>query len=79
MIAGWVYAILVASLPLSGVSGYSKTSICLPMENRNALDLAYLLTLLITNALAFLLISACYGKASIQYQEEEQLSFFSDI
>ncbi|XP_074600271.1 leucine-rich repeat-containing G protein-coupled receptor 1 isoform X2 [Brevipalpus obovatus] len=62
MVGGWIYASVIASLPLFGVSSYSKTSICLPMENRNAIDIAYLIVLLTTNALAFLLISACYGK-----------------
>ncbi|OQR78338.1 follicle-stimulating hormone receptor-like [Tropilaelaps mercedesae] len=34
MAVGWTYAAIVASLPLLGVSGYTKTSICIPMENR---------------------------------------------
>jgi len=46
MIGGWIYAIFMASLPLFGVSGYSKTSICLPMENRDVMDIAYLIVLL---------------------------------
>jgi len=64
MIGGWIYAIFMASLPLFGVSGYSKTSICLPMENRDVMDIAYLIVLLTINAAAFVLISACYGKVS---------------
>lgn len=62
MIGGWTYAVLMASLPLFGVSGYSKTSICLPMDMTETADVAYLITLLTVNALAFVLISACYGK-----------------
>lgn len=45
MIGGWAYAIFMASLPLFGVSGYSKTSICLPMENKEALDVSNLAAL----------------------------------
>ncbi|CAN7991259.1 unnamed protein product, partial [Ixodes hexagonus] len=62
MACGWLYAIVTAVLPLVGVSSYSKTSICLPMENRAIADQLYLLSLLSVNGLAFLLICACYAK-----------------
>ncbi|XP_049781497.1 lutropin-choriogonadotropic hormone receptor-like [Schistocerca cancellata] len=62
MAAGWLYAVSMAALPLLGVSGYSRTSICLPMENRDAGDTAYLATLLLVNALAFALVCACYAR-----------------
>ncbi|KAJ4437362.1 hypothetical protein ANN_17503 [Periplaneta americana] len=62
MAAGWLYSITMATLPLLGISGYSKTSICLPMENRDMGDLVYLVTLLLVNGLAFVLICACYGR-----------------
>jgi len=64
MLFGWLYAVLMASLPLFGVSSYSKTSICLPMEHRNLGDNMYLVSLLSINVLAFILITACYGKVS---------------
>ncbi|PSN36549.1 Follicle-stimulating hormone receptor [Blattella germanica] len=38
------------------------TCICLPMENRDLGDLLYLVTLLLVNGLAFILICACYGR-----------------
>ncbi|PSN49269.1 Follicle-stimulating hormone receptor [Blattella germanica] len=62
MAIGWVYAIAMAALPLVGVSGYSTTSICLPMENKDPGDLAYLVTLLSFNGLDFWVICACYGR-----------------
>ena len=62
MLAGWLYSILMASLPLNGVSSYSKTSICLPMETRNNYDKAYLIFILCFSAVDFVLICACYGK-----------------
>lgn len=62
MAAGWAAAGLAAALPLMGVSSYTKTSICLPMETRGARDVAYLAALLGSNGLAFLLICACYIK-----------------
>jgi len=37
-------------------------SICLPMENRDLGDLVYLVSLLLINGLAFVLICACYGR-----------------
>nr|XP_045604492.1 follicle-stimulating hormone receptor-like [Procambarus clarkii] len=62
MVLAWLYALTMATLPLLGVSGYSKTSICLPMEAMDGGDQAYLLILLITNGLAFILICVCYAK-----------------
>ena len=38
-----------------------KFSICLPLENRDVADTAYLLMLLVINALAFLCICLCYA------------------
>lgn len=61
MIAGWMCALFMASLPLLGISNYSKTSICLPLENKGKADAIYLSTLLAFNAFAFALICVCYG------------------
>ncbi|XP_044729178.1 lutropin-choriogonadotropic hormone receptor-like [Chrysoperla carnea] len=62
MAAGWAYSILMAALPLFGVSNYSSTSICLPMETEELTDTIYLLTLLITTGVAFLLVVICYAQ-----------------
>ncbi|XP_054259229.1 lutropin-choriogonadotropic hormone receptor-like [Macrosteles quadrilineatus] len=62
MAGGWLYSTVMAVLPLVGVSSYSKTSICLPLENLKALDLSYLIILLLFNGLAFAVICACYGR-----------------
>lgn len=61
MIAGWLCALIMACLPLLGVSSYSKTSICLPLENKGKTDAIYLSTLLAFNAIAFALICVGYG------------------
>lgn len=61
MVGGWICAVFMASLPLIGVSSYSKTSICLPLENKGKADAIYLSTLLAFNAFAFALICVCYG------------------
>ncbi|XP_035212697.1 lutropin-choriogonadotropic hormone receptor-like isoform X2 [Stegodyphus dumicola] len=62
MTLGWLYAIVMAALPIMGISGYTKTSICLPMENRNLTDLVYLICLLSVKGFAFFLICTCYAK-----------------
>lgn len=62
MIFGWIYSATMASLPLFGVSNYSSTSICLPMEARDSLDISYLITILGVNGLAFFIILICYAQ-----------------
>ncbi|KAG1661589.1 Lutropin-choriogonadotropic hormone receptor [Nymphon striatum] len=62
MLAGWMYALTMATLPVLGISGYARTSICLPMVNEDTADLVYLITLLSINGLAFILICGCYAK-----------------
>ncbi|KAJ8941738.1 hypothetical protein NQ318_023334, partial [Aromia moschata] len=60
LIGGWIYSMLVAALPVVGVSNYSSTSICLPMEANEPVDKAYLYAIIIMNGLAFALIVFCY-------------------
>uniref|UniRef100_A0A1B6FIP4 G-protein coupled receptors family 1 profile domain-containing protein n=1 Tax=Cuerna arida TaxID=1464854 RepID=A0A1B6FIP4_9HEMI len=60
MLVGWAYALLLAALPLFGVSSYSSTSICLPMDTHDTLSVAYILYLLAFTGVAFVLICCCY-------------------
>ncbi|ALC46684.1 Lgr1, partial [Drosophila busckii] len=60
MLAGWTYSIIMSSMPLFGISNYSSTSICLPMERRDVYDSLYLMLILGSNFLAFLIIAICY-------------------
>ncbi|XP_049873661.1 lutropin-choriogonadotropic hormone receptor-like isoform X2 [Pectinophora gossypiella] len=60
MVSGWLFAILLAGLPLVGVSDYSSTSICLPVESENVGDVVYQGSLFMTNAVAWVLIVVCY-------------------
>uniref|UniRef100_A0A6I8P0Q7 Lutropin-choriogonadotropic hormone receptor n=1 Tax=Ornithorhynchus anatinus TaxID=9258 RepID=A0A6I8P0Q7_ORNAN len=62
MAAGWLLAGAAAALPLLGVSGYTKVSICLPMDVASAPARAYVLVLLGLNVAAFVAVCACYGK-----------------
>ncbi|KAF5270798.1 hypothetical protein FQR65_LT05417 [Abscondita terminalis] len=62
MCLGWLYSLLIAALPLFGVSNYSSTSICLPMEINHMVDKAYLITIIVLNTIAFALIVICYAQ-----------------
>ncbi|XP_041978814.1 lutropin-choriogonadotropic hormone receptor-like [Aricia agestis] len=60
MIGGWLFSTLMAGLPLVGVSDYSSTSICLPVESENVGDAVYQGSLFMTNAVAWVTIVICY-------------------
>ncbi|XP_021073997.1 lutropin-choriogonadotropic hormone receptor isoform X1 [Mus pahari] len=60
MFGGWIFSTLMATLPLVGVSSYMKVSICLPMDVESTLSQVYILSILILNAAAFVVICACY-------------------
>lgn len=62
MLGGWVFCLLLALLPLVGVSSYQKVSICLPMDTQSTVAQVYILSVLVLNILAFLVICACYFK-----------------
>lgn len=58
--AGWGFSLLVALLPLVGVSSYSKVSICLPMDIDGLGSQLYVVAVLILNVVAFLVVCYCY-------------------
>ncbi|CAL8285250.1 unnamed protein product [Arctogadus glacialis] len=60
MAAGWGFSLLVALLPLVGVSSYSKVSICLPMDIETRGSQFYVMALLILKVVAFALVCLCY-------------------
>uniref|UniRef100_I3IXV7 Thyrotropin receptor n=1 Tax=Oreochromis niloticus TaxID=8128 RepID=I3IXV7_ORENI len=62
MLGGWVFCILLALLPLVGVSSYQKVSICLPMDTESTAAQIYIMSVLVLNILAFFIICACYFK-----------------
>ncbi|XP_069943789.1 uncharacterized protein [Cherax quadricarinatus] len=79
MVVGWTYSITMAALPLLGISSYSKTSICLPMETGNALALSYLISLLLVNGLAFFVITACYASMYCSISRHDATAPHSDL
>ncbi|XP_029965391.1 thyrotropin receptor [Salarias fasciatus] len=62
MLAGWIFCLFLALLPLIGVSSYQKVSICLPMDTESTVAKVYIMSVLILNTLAFFVICACYFK-----------------
>ncbi|XP_056325304.1 follicle-stimulating hormone receptor [Danio aesculapii] len=60
MATGWLFSLLTALMPMFGVSSYSKTSICLPMDVETLLSQGYVVLLLLLNAAAFLVVCVCY-------------------
>ncbi|KAM4607261.1 lutropin-choriogonadotropic hormone receptor-like [Polymixia lowei] len=58
--AGWGFSLLVALLPLVGVSSYSKVSICLPMDIETLGSQVYVMAVLTLNVVAFLVVCCCY-------------------
>lgn len=60
MAAGWLYAVLMAVLPLVGINGYGNVSVCLPMDITKTGDVVYVIALLVLNGLAFVVICMCY-------------------
>lgn len=62
MLGGWIFCLLLATLPLVGVSSYQKVSICLPMDTQSTAAQVYILSVLVLNILAFFVICACYVK-----------------
>lgn len=58
--AGWGLSLLIALLPLVGVSSYSRVSICLPMDIDTLGSQVYVVAVLILNVVAFLVVCYCY-------------------
>ncbi|KAF6104129.1 hypothetical protein HJG60_011171 [Phyllostomus discolor] len=78
MLGGWLFATLIAMLPLVGVSNYMKVSICLPMDVETTLSQVYILTILILNVVAFIIICACYIKIYFAVQNPELMAANKD-
>jgi hypothetical protein len=61
MLCGWTFSVIMAVLPLLGVSNFSKTSICLPMETTSPTARGYVTVLMLGNAGFFVVICVCYA------------------
>ncbi|KAG8193840.1 hypothetical protein JTE90_029572 [Oedothorax gibbosus] len=59
---GWTFALVMAILPLFGVSDYRKFAVCLPFETGDPFSLSYVVFLILINGVAFLTLMGCYLK-----------------
>lgn len=63
MACGWSFALVMAILPLFGISDYRKFAICLPFETTTGpASLTYVVFLMFINGVAFLILMGCYLK-----------------
>nr|AAF66608.1 glycoprotein hormone receptor II [Drosophila melanogaster] len=63
MSVGWVFALIMALMPLVGVSDYRKFAVCLPFETTTGpASLTYVISLMFINGCAFLTLMGCYLK-----------------
>uniref|UniRef100_UPI00398EDC53 lutropin-choriogonadotropic hormone receptor-like n=1 Tax=Pristiophorus japonicus TaxID=55135 RepID=UPI00398EDC53 len=78
MFGGWVFSLVVATLPLVGISNYMKVSICLPMDIETPVSQAYVIFLLVLNVIAFIIICVCYIKIYLAVKNPDFVSKNSD-
>ena len=63
MTVGWIFALVMALLPLFGISDYRKFAVCLPFEvEKDGASLSYVVSLITLNGVAFFTLMACYLK-----------------
>ena len=62
MAAAWTFSILMAALPLFGVSDYRKFAVCLPFETDDAVSKGFVIFLMVINGVAFFILMGCYLK-----------------
>uniref|UniRef100_A0A668T6W1 Thyrotropin receptor n=1 Tax=Oreochromis aureus TaxID=47969 RepID=A0A668T6W1_OREAU len=60
MLVGWLLCVFLALLPVLGVSSYQKVSICLPMDTGTTAARTYIISVLIVNVTAFMVVCLCY-------------------
>lgn len=62
ILIGWVVSLLLAILPIVGISSYVRVAICLPFDVDRQESKGYVTLLLTTNGLAFLTVLFCYTR-----------------
>lgn len=60
MTIGWAFALLMAFLPLFGISDYRKFAVCLPFEITDFWSRTYVISLIVVNGFAFFILMGCY-------------------
>ena len=59
---GWTFALLMATMPLLGISDYRKFAVCLPFQTSDGLSLGFVIFLMLINGVAFSILMGCYLK-----------------
>merc|ERR1719367_1838777 len=62
MCCGWIFALIMATMPLIGISDYRKFAVCLPFETEGAVSKGYVIFLMVINGVAFFILMGCYLK-----------------
>ncbi|XP_045404826.1 follicle-stimulating hormone receptor isoform X2 [Lemur catta] len=78
MVMGWIFAFVAALFPIFGISSYMKVSICLPMDIDSPLSQLYVMSLLVLNVLAFVVICGCYAHIYLTVRNPNIVSSSSD-
>uniref|UniRef100_A0A8C5URT5 Follicle-stimulating hormone receptor n=1 Tax=Microcebus murinus TaxID=30608 RepID=A0A8C5URT5_MICMU len=78
MVMGWIFAFVAALFPIFGISSYMKVSICLPMDIDSPLSQMYVMSLLVLNVLAFVVICGCYTHIYLTVRNPNIVSSSSD-
>ncbi|XP_012494312.1 PREDICTED: follicle-stimulating hormone receptor isoform X2 [Propithecus coquereli] len=78
MVMGWIFAFMAALFPIFGISSYMKVSICLPMDIDSPLSQLYVMSLLVLNVLAFVVICGCYIHIYLTVRNPNIVSSSSD-
>ncbi|KAK6489268.1 lutropin-choriogonadotropic hormone receptor-like [Huso huso] len=78
MIGGWLFSLVMAFMPIWGVSSYKKVSMCLPMDIENAPAQGYVIFILMLNVIAFIIICTCYIKIYLTVRNPEFAAKNSD-
>ena len=60
MVMGWIFALIMGILPLTGISSYSAVAICLPFDVLEPASLGYVAFLLLITGLVFIIILVSY-------------------
>ncbi|XP_023079666.1 follicle-stimulating hormone receptor isoform X2 [Piliocolobus tephrosceles] len=78
MVMGWIFAFAAALFPIFGISSYMKVSICLPMDIDSPLSQLYVMSLLVLNVVAFVVICGCYTHIYLTVRNPNIVSSSSD-
>ncbi|XP_020514914.1 thyrotropin receptor isoform X1 [Labrus bergylta] len=74
IVVGWLLSVTLALLPVVGVSSYQRVSICLPMDTETTASQAYVVSVLITNIIAFMVVCLCYLHIYFMVHNPQHLS-----